>query len=114
MKLSEKQMKFTVMVGKLIAYATELNIGLTMGHAWRDTETQKKLFEQGRSKTMKSKHLDKLAIDLNVFIDKGNGRVWSTKTEDYQTLGEYWKHLGGRWGGDFIGFTDAGHFEYDD
>jgi len=113
MKLSEKQMQFSIMVSKLLIFATEQNLGITLGHAWRDVDTQKRLFDQGLSKTMNSKHLDKLAIDLNVFKNKRGHLVWTTNVEDYRVLGDYWEnHLGGRWGGNFHNFADAGHFEY--
>ena len=113
MRLSEKQMKFSIMVSKLITFATEQNIGITLGHAWRDVETQQRLYDKGLSRTMNSKHLDKLAIDLNVFVNKRGHLVWSANTEDYEVLGDYWENkLGGRWGGNFNNFVDAGHFEY--
>ena len=81
---------------------------LTFGHVWRDTYTQKHLVEKGLSKTMDSKHLEKLAVDFNLFIEG----TYITDIARYKPLGEYWKLLGGRWGGDFEGFPDAGHFEY--
>jgi hypothetical protein len=49
-----------------------------------------------------SLHLDKLAIDLNLFI---NG-VYKTDSKDHKPLGDYWKSLSTKdyqccWGGDF-------------
>ena len=109
MTLSEKQRKFTVMVGVLIRWADDRQYGLTFGHAWRDTETQRRLVEQKLSKTMQSKHCDRLAVDLNLFRDG----IFLTKTEDYKLLGEFWKTLDplNRWGGDWS-FGDGNHFEY--
>ena len=109
MTLSEKQRKFTAMIGILIRWASDRQYGLTFGHAWRDTETQRRLVEQKLSKTMQSKHCDRLAIDFNLFI----GGNYVTKTEDYKPLGEYWKSLDpqNRWGGDWS-FGDGNHFEY--
>lgn len=70
-----------------------------------------------RSKTLKGKHLDKLAADYTLFIA---GKYIKNK-EKYRPLGEYWESLGGRWGGRFgvkpqdyavsVGW-DSGHFEY--
>ena len=108
MKLSEKQRVFTQMVGRLINFAYANGVELTFGHAWRSNEEQVRLHKLGLSKTLRSKHNSKLAVDFNVFVD---GR-YTTKREHYEPLGEYWKLLGGRWGGDFVGFEDSGHFEY--
>ncbi|MCK4739738.1 MAG: M15 family metallopeptidase [Deltaproteobacteria bacterium] len=117
MRLSEKQRDFTCMMARLIIWAYGRGLELTMGHAWRDTETQRRLVAMKLSKTIKSKHLDRLAVDLNLFIE---GR-YATNSEDYRVLGEFWESMGGRWGGRFgvdktdyatkIGW-DAGHFEY--
>lgn len=117
MRLSKKQRIFTVMVAKLILWAQARGLELTMGHVWRDSETQRRMVEMKLSKTLKSKHCDRLAIDFNLFVD---GKYVSGK-EHYRQLGEYWESLGGRWGGRFgvaeknyettIGW-DAGHFEY--
>lgn len=117
MKLSVKQQKFTSMVGKLIAYADRQGIGLTMGNVWRSPEEQERLVKEKKSKTLKSKHLDRLAVDFSMFICG----TLIEDAEDYRVLGNYWESLGGRWGGRFgverkdydtkIGW-DAGHFEY--
>ena len=87
MRLSEKQMIFTKNIGYLISEADCLGIGLTFGHAWRDKETQRRLVDRKLSKTMKSKHLDRLAVDFNFFI---NGKL-TYKKEDIQVLGDYWE-----------------------
>jgi hypothetical protein len=117
MKLSEKQRLFTLMVARLIEFVYGTGLELTMGHVWRDTETQRRLVEQGLSKTMNSKHCDRLAVDLNLFV---NGE-YATEREAYRPLGELWERLGGRWGGRFgvdpkdydkeVGW-DPGHFGF--
>ena len=117
MSLSKKQIEFTHKVGVLIVAAYEMGYELTLGHVWRDTETQKRYVAQGLSETMNSKHLDRLAVDLNLFID---GQYMKDGAA-YRTLGELWEKLGGRWGGRFkipvqdydtrIG-VDANHFEW--
>ncbi len=117
MSLSKRQRIFTLMVADLIGYAYSRGYELTFGHAWRDRETQRRLVELGLSKTMDSKHCQRLAVDFNLFID---GR-YVTDKEAYRPLGEKWEALGGRWGGRFglrpeeydskVGW-DAGHFEY--
>lgn len=108
MKLSEKQRKFTLMVAKLIAWGYVRGYELTFGHAWRDKETQKRMFELGLSKTKKGKHPDRLAVDFNLFIDGKYRRDAAA----YEPLGKHWERLGGRWGGRFKTLNDANHFEY--
>ena len=109
MRLSKKQMIFTVNVGYLIAEADCLGIGLTFGHAWRDKETQQRLVDKGLSKTMNSKHLDRLAVDFNFFID---GDL-TYKKKDIQELGDYWEslHADNSWGGNWKTFLDTPHFQ---
>jgi len=109
MKLSEKQQIFTENVGKLIEYAYSKEIRLTFGHAWRDLETQKRLLADGKSKTLKSKHLDRLAVDFNFFI---NGKLTYDKNK-LTELGKYWEslHESNKWGGNFKSFLDTPHFE---
>lgn len=109
MKLSEKQCKFTFMVSNLIIFAYMNGMELTFGHVLRGKETQQRLVDKGLSWTMDSKHLKKLAVDFNLFIEG----EYITNAEAYRPLGEYWKLLGGKWGGDWEGKkTDVFHFEY--
>lgn len=115
MKLSQKQRIFTRNIACLIEYAYFIDIELTFGHAWRSLEEQKRLKAEGKSKTLNSKHLDRLAVDFNFFI---NGKL----TYDFhkvKVLGDYWVslHPDNRWGGDWNkngkpdGFLDTPHFE---
>jgi hypothetical protein len=115
MKLSQRQRIFTKNIGKLIDYAYSIDIELTFGHAWRSLQEQKRLVSEGKSKTLKSKHLDRLAVDFNFFI---NGHL----TYDFykiKPLGDFWESLNenNRWGGDWNkndkkdGFLDTPHFE---
>ena len=108
MTLSEKQRKFVLLVSKLIQYAYENSIELTFGEAYRTIEQQQIYIDKGLSKTKNSKHLEKLAIDFNLFI---NGEYKSDKPS-YQILGDYWKTLDidCTWGGDWG--WDANHFQY--
>lgn len=120
MSLSEKQIRFTSLVSVFIQLVyDELGMGLTFGEVYRPTVTQEEYIKRGLSKTMNSKHLKRLAVDFNLFID---GKYISDK-EMYRPLGELWESLGGRWGGRFgvergqypylVGW-DANHFEYDE
>ncbi len=109
MKLSLHQQKFTTDVNKLITKATELGIGLTFGEAYRTKFQQKEYMRTGKSHTMNSNHLRRLAVDFNFFI---YGKLTYNRVT-LQELGDYWESLDtmNRWGGNFKSFTDTPHFE---
>lgn len=111
------QFRFTRHVAYLINYAIDNGFNLSLGEAFRTDYQQKEYVRIGYSKTMDSKHLKRLAIDFNIFMD---GRLlFSEKSrhdEDLalcKPLGEYWVSLSekNQWGGFFDGGWDAGHFE---
>lgn len=133
MKLSEKQQIFTYNIGCLIQYAFDChNIRLTLGEAYRTT-SQVYLYFYGYevvkggllgitlkkvprlSKTLRSLHADRLAIDFNFFI---NGEL-TYNFDKIKPLGDYWEslHPDNTWGGDFNkdgiknGFVDTPHFQ---
>lgn len=108
--LGEKQRIFPLMVVDLINYAYSLGYELTFGDAYRDPRAyghQHSNRVAGVSNApygaSKSAHKNRLAIDLNLFK---NGK-YLTETSDHRPLGEYWKSLGGRWGGDW---GDGNHY----
>lgn len=78
-------------------------------------ETQKRYLSEGKSKTLDSRHLDKLAVDIVLFRDG----VADFQPESYRPFGDYWEQCGGVWGGRFgtggdktkIGW-DPVHFEF--
>lgn len=107
-KLREKQSIFIYNISKLIQYAHSITYELTLGEAFRTKEQQEIYLKQGKTTTANSKHLNRLAIDLNLFKD---GK-YLTKTEDYKPLGDYWKKLNKEnvWGGDFS-LNDGNHFQ---
>lgn len=105
MKLSEKQQKFTVMIGQLIAFASQKGLGLTFGEAYR-TPAQAQANAAAGSGISNSLHCQRLAVDFNLFK---NGQ-YMTRTEDYRELGEFWESLGGSWGGRFKNRPDGNHF----
>jgi hypothetical protein len=109
MGINKHQIEFTKNVSKLIQYADYLDIQLTFGHAYRDIETQKRMVKTGKSKTLKSNHLRRLAVDFNFFI---NGKLTYDKFK-LQYLGDFWEglHPKNRWGGNFKSFIDTPHFE---
>ena len=108
MTLRQKQSKFAQMVARLIQWAFENGFEVTLGEAFRTDEQQEKYLKNGKSTVKRSKHQDRLAIDLNLFID---GK-YQVSSEAYRPLGEAWKDMGGVWGGDWKSFPDGNHFEY--
>ncbi len=107
MTLSDKQWIFLQNVAKLIDYAYASGYKLTGGELQRTAEQQEIYIRDGKSKTRDSMHLQRMAIDLNLFID---GK-YRTDKEAYKPLAEYWKTLhpaneaGYDWG------WDANHFQ---
>jgi len=122
MRLREKQSVFLRNVAKLIGWTFDNGYELTAGELLR-TLDQQTLYFEGRtikkigsdlhlpkttrkSRTMNSKHRQKLAIDLNLFVD---GK-YTAKKEDFKPLAEYWRSLhkdnvsGYDWGWDFNHF----------
>lgn len=106
MTLRQQQSLFVRLVAKLITYATERGYELTFGEAWRTPEQA--AFNAANGKGISnSLHIERLAIDLNLFKD---GRFLSS-TEDHKPLGEYWETLHPlcRWGGRFTR-PDGNHY----
>lgn len=106
-RLSDIQAEFTLDVASLIRWCFANGYKVTLGEAHRTPEQQRIHVQRGRSRTMRSAHLIRLAIDLNLFKD---GR-YLTRSEDYTSAGEYWKSLHPKnvWGGDFP--KDGNHFQ---
>ncbi len=117
MTLQAKQSIFTFNIHKLIEFAYKNGFELTFGEVFRTEEQQKIYFNTGRSKTMNSRHLQRLAVDFNIF--KG-GKILNDP-KDIQVLGEFWMTLNtdNVWGGDWDRdhsildetFKDPYHFE---
>lgn len=126
--MREKQSLFVKNIFRFIQFAYGSGFELTFGEAWRSTDTQKIYVATGRSKTMNSRHIDRLAVDFNIFKD---GRMLfppGQTNEDYiadlnvaKSLGEFWMTLNTAnvWGGDWNRnhdvldetFRDPYHFE---
>lgn len=117
MTLSDKQKIFTFNIHKLIEFAFKNGFELTFGEVYRTIEQQTIYFNTGRSKTMKSRHIERLAVDFNIFKDK----ILLNDALKIQPLGEYWMSLNTEnvWGGDWDRdhntldetFKDPYHFE---
>jgi hypothetical protein len=114
--LGENQEIFAGHVAMLLVKAKQLGFGVRLGEVLRPLEMQEIYVRTGRSKTMNSQHIKKLAIDLNLIV---NGKL--ATREQIKPLGEWWEALdpANRWGGSWRGlveskksrFIDAPHFE---
>lgn len=109
MSLVLEQAKFLKDVVKLLQKCEELGFTVTAGELYRTPEQQQIYVSSGRSKTMKSNHLRRCAIDLNFF--KNGDLVYDTNV--LKPLGDYWKSLDPKndWGGFWLSFKDVPHFE---
>lgn len=101
-----EQAAFLLDVCKLVQYATERGYVVTGGELARTVEQQEIYVKTGRSTTMRSKHLDRLAVDLNFF--KGGKLTYET-----EEIGRYWESLGPKNSAGMFwkSFKDAPHFE---
>lgn len=107
--LVQTQADFLLDFCKLITFATSAGLTVTSGELLRTVEMQAIYVKNGRSKTMDSYHLKKLAGDLNFFLD-------GKPTYDRAVLapiGAFWESLTpkNKWGGNFNSFKDLPHFE---
>jgi hypothetical protein len=106
--VSALQEEFAQSAARLIQYAAEMGYGVTLGEAWRTPEQAAVDADKGIG-VMHSLHTERLAIDLNLFIDG----VYEADDASgaYRILGIWWKNLGPnyRWGGDFK-LVDLDHY----
>ncbi len=105
MSLRPLQSEFVLMVADLITWVYQHDgWELTFGECYRTPEQAAWNANHGTG-IANSLHTQRLAIDLNLFI---NG-VYVTDEASYRPLGEHWKEQGGSYGGDFKS-KDLGHF----
>ena len=109
LKLSDHQWLFLQDLALLILYCREHRHKVTGGELLRTLYQQLEYLRTGKTKTKRSWHLKKMAIDLNFFID---GKLTYDKKK-LQNIGQYWEDLSpyNRWGGNFKTFLDTNHFE---
>ena len=123
MNLVAEQFAFLMDLSKLYEYVynTDSGMMITGGELYRTPEQQQIYVNAGKSKTMQSNHLRRLAQDLN-FIQNGivitnDDPVRAKKA--IQQYGDFWESLNplNRWGGNFSNwfpgstFIDCPHFE---
>ena len=105
----EKQNRFMTHLASLILFAQNNGFKITGGELYRTQEQQDIYIQQGKSKTKYSKHIKRLAIDLNFFK---NDKLTYEK-EELQFIGDYWEglHPDNKWGGNWNTLIDTPHFQ---
>lgn len=114
MSINREQAIFLQHVAELIRKAPDYGLTLTGGELYRTPEQQALHVKNGRSKTMDSQHLKRMAIDLNFFQEEPDGSLRLVYDgENVRQLGAFWESLdpANRWGGNWSSFKDAPHFE---
>jgi hypothetical protein len=110
MTLREQQSIFALNISKLIIAIYDLGLTVTLGEAWRPQVTANYYASMGTG-SKNSLHLDRLAVDLNVFRD---GSLLQNNDPIWQNIGTIWKEMdpANAAGMDFTGQTawDMGHF----
>jgi hypothetical protein len=108
MSLVNEQAAFLLDVGRLVQYATDQGWAVTGGELYRTPEQQAIYVKTGRSGTMNSLHLQRLAVDLNFFRD--GKLIWDKAA--LAPLGAYWESLHplNSWGGNGTKLVDTPHF----
>lgn len=101
--LGQKQRRFAAMVARLIDRAIAMGFGVTLGDAYRDPRVFGAIGTRQGYGESRSAHKQRLAIDINLFIDD----VYLTETDAYGALGQWWEEQGGTWGGRW---NDGNHF----
>lgn len=112
MSLGQEQEAFSRDFVVLLTYAMSKGYGVRIGEVQRPTEMQRLYFDSGRSHTMHSQHLKKLAGD--VFFTEAGEILTGPKLKE---LGDYWESLNpekNSWGGNWESFRDEPHFERKD
>lgn len=118
--LHQKQATFAHLLPSLIQKAESLGYEVTLGEAWRPealafVRPKKPVFTKWYADHGKgiadSLHIQRLAIDLNLFK---NGK-YLTEVSDYEALGSWWEKQSTKeytlaWGGRFKKLKDAVHF----
>jgi peptidoglycan L-alanyl-D-glutamate endopeptidase CwlK len=111
-KVSEQSV-FAADIARLIQFVHEKGWAISFGEAFRPIEMQEIYVKRGLSKTMKSKHLERLACDFNFFKMVDGKTVLVIDKASLQAFGDYWESLDKKnsWGGNWKSFLDCPHFE---
>ena len=99
----------------LLAEAMERRVYFVVTETLRTYERQKELFDDGKSRTMRSNHLVGKAVDVAPVVRFENGTVqeltWDKSHPAWKVLGELAEKWGVTWGGRWETFPDYPHLE---
>jgi len=108
------QSEFAGDVARLIIYIHDNAFMCSLGEAYRTPE-QAEIYAKSGKGIKDSLHIQRLAIDINLFDQHG---MLITNSNDYEQFGKYWESLNprNRWGGYFVSkyggkIVDGNHFE---
>lgn len=112
MLLSQIQQLFARDTVLLFQYILEEGYTFTYGEAMRSPEQAEIYAKKGKG-IKDSLHCKRLAIDINLFNEKGE---YLDKPEHYEKFAYFWEHLSpcNRAGYNFKSRPDANHFERND
>jgi hypothetical protein len=110
--LLEKQHAFSKTLAKFILDLASRGYCVTLGEAWRPNQ-QAQLYAVTGQGIKNSNHCIRLAVDLNIFLD----RVWLVTRQELEIPGILWKSYSNDlftccWGGDFKS-ADCCHFSFE-
>lgn len=108
MTLGHKQRLFSRLIAELIIWAYDHGYEVSFGDAYRDPRVFGAIGEKKGYGHSKSAHKNRLAVDLNLFLD---GK-YLNRTIDHKTLGEKWESMHPLcvWGGRF---NDGNHYSFE-
>lgn len=99
----------------LLAEAMERRVYFVVTETIRTYERQQFLFNEGKSKTMRSNHLIGRAVDVAPVVLYSDGRVqevtWDKAHPAWKVLGELAVRWDLTWGGTWKNFQDFPHLE---
>jgi hypothetical protein len=113
MQMFLQQTKFAKDFSRLIQYILSHGFYLSIGEVWRTPEQAEIYAREGKG-IVNSLHIEKLAVDLNLFSPMG---VYLTDSKSYEPFGIFWESLDpqNQWGGFFTKrgghINDGNHFE---
>jgi hypothetical protein len=111
MTLRERQSIFAINLAKLIVWINEQpDHTCTLGEVYRTDEQQYIYIKLGKSKSKRSKHQDRLAADINIFISG----EYQTQSDAYEEAAKYWQSLHPDNQAGYEWSWDANHFQMND
>lgn len=112
MRMSEIQQFFARDIVRLLLEMEKQGFKYTFGEAMRSPE-QAEIYAKSGKGICNSLHCQRLAIDINLFNEKGE---FLDKSSDHAPFGKFWESLNptNRWGGNFKERADGNHYERND